>query len=105
MLLTCAPQTYMHYPDAKYPENRYTGGVTMVIKILGTGCPKCRKLEENTVAALKQTGIEAEIRKVTDVDEIMKYGVMMTPALVVNEDVKSFGKVLSVEKIREHIGA
>ncbi len=81
----------------------YTGGVTMVIKILGTGCPKCRKLEENTIAALKQAGVEAEIRKVTDVNEIMKHGVMMTPALVVNEELKSFGKVLSVEKIKDYI--
>jgi len=77
----------------------------MVIKILGTGCPKCRKLEENTIVALKQSGIEAEIHKVTDVDEIMKHGVMMTPALVVNEEVKSFGKVLSIEKIKEYLGA
>lgn len=75
----------------------------MVIKILGTGCPKCKKLEENTVTALKQAGIDAEIQKVTDVNEIMKYGVMMTPALVVDEEVKSFGKVLSTEKIKEYI--
>ncbi len=77
----------------------------MIIKILGTGCPKCRKLEENTVAALKQAGIEAEILKVTDVNEIMKHGVMMTPALVIDEKVKSFGKVLSIEKIKEYIRA
>jgi len=77
----------------------------MIIKILGTGCPKCRKLEENTVAALKQAGIEAEILKVTDVNEIMKHGVMMTPALVIDEEVKSFGKVLSIEKIKEYIRA
>ena len=76
----------------------------MVIKILGTGCPRCRKLEENTIAALKLTGIEADIQKVTDVDEIMKHGVIMTPALVIDGEVKSSGKVLSVEKIREHLG-
>ncbi len=76
----------------------------MVIKILGTGCPRCRKLEENTIAALNQAGIEADIQKVTDVDEIMKHGVIMTPALVIDGEVKSSGKVLSVEKIREHLG-
>lgn len=71
----------------------------MVIKILGTGCPKCKKLEENAKEAIQKTGIEAEIQKVTELNKIMKYNVLMTPALVVDEKVKSSGKVLSAEEI------
>ena len=57
------------------------------IQILGTGCPKCKKLAENAAAAAKELGIEYEIQKVTDINEIMKFGVMMTPGLAVSEDV------------------
>ncbi|MDX9981229.1 MAG: thioredoxin family protein [Lentisphaeria bacterium] len=72
----------------------------MKIQILGTGCPKCKKLAENAEAAVKALGLEAEIVKVTDINEIMKFGVMMTPALAVDGDVKSVGKVLSPEQIQ-----
>ena len=58
------------------------------LQILGTGCPKCKKLAENTEAAAKALGIEYEIEKVTDINEIMKFGVMMTPALAVDSQVK-----------------
>ena len=71
------------------------------IQILGTGCPKCKKLAENTEAAVKELGIECEIEKVTDINDIMKFGVMMTPALAVDGDVKSVGKVMSVDDIKE----
>ncbi len=71
------------------------------IQILGTGCPKCRKLTENAEAAAKAVGVEYEIVKVTDINEIMKFGVMMTPALAVDGLVKSVGKVLSTEEIRK----
>ena len=71
----------------------------MVIKILGTGCPKCKKLEENTRAALQKTGIAAEIQKVSALSDIMKYNVVMTPGFVVDEQVKSSGKVLSTDEI------
>jgi len=71
----------------------------MVIRILGTGCPKCKKLEENAKEALKKTGVAAEIQKVTAISDIMKYNVVMTPALVVDEQVKSSGKVLSADEI------
>ncbi len=71
------------------------------IQILGTGCPKCKKLTENAEAAAKELGIECEIEKVTDINEIMKFGVMITPALAVDGDVKSAGKVLSVDDIKE----
>ena len=71
------------------------------IQILGTGCPKCKKLAENTEAAAKELGIEYELVKVTDINEIMKFGVMMTPALAVNGDVKSVGKVMSTDDIKK----
>jgi len=71
------------------------------IQILGTGCPKCRKLAENAQAAAKDLDIEFEIEKVTDINEIMNFGVMMTPALVVDGDVKIAGKVPSVEDIKK----
>lgn len=71
----------------------------MVIKILGSGCKNCVTLKENTEAALKEAGIEAEILKVTDFKDIMAYGVMSTPALVVDEKVVAFGKVLKPKEI------
>ncbi|MDD5483522.1 MAG: thioredoxin family protein [Kiritimatiellae bacterium] len=71
------------------------------IQILGAGCPKCRKLAENAEAAAKKLGIEYEIEKVTDINAIMKFGVMMTPALAVDGQVKSAGKVLTPEQVAE----
>jgi small redox-active disulfide protein 2 len=70
------------------------------IQILGTGCPKCKKLAENAEAAAKQTGIEYEIQKITDINEITKFGVMMTPALAVDGRVKIVGKVASPDEIK-----
>jgi len=70
------------------------------IEILGTGCPKCKKLAENAEIAAKALGIEYEIEKVTDINEIMKFGVMMTPALVVDGEVKLVGKVPSPDEIK-----
>ena len=70
------------------------------LQILGTGCPKCRKLAENTEAAAKALGIEYELVKVTDINEIMKFGVMMTPALAVDGVVKVVGKVPDPEAIK-----
>ena len=71
----------------------------MIIKILGSGCKSCVTLAENTERALKETGIEAEIIKVTEFQDIMAYGVMTTPALVIDEKVVSFGKVLKPKEI------
>ena len=71
----------------------------MIIKILGSGCSKCNQLKENTETALKDAGIEAEIVKVTDFKDIASYGVMQTPALVIDEKVASFGKVLKPQDI------
>ncbi|MPN04177.1 hypothetical protein SDC9_151413 [bioreactor metagenome] len=71
----------------------------MIIKILGSGCKNCITLKENTEAALKEMGIEAEIIKVTDFKDIMAYGVMTTPSIVVDEKVVSYGKVLKPKEI------
>jgi small redox-active disulfide protein 2 len=71
------------------------------LQILGTGCPKCKKLAENTEAAAKALGIEYKIEKVTDINEIMKFGVMMTPALAVDSQVKVVGKVPSPDEIKK----
>jgi len=71
------------------------------LQILGTGCPKCKKLAQNTEAAAKDLGIEYEIEKVTDINEIMNFGVMMTPALAVDGQVKVVGKVLSPDEIKK----
>ena len=70
------------------------------LQILGTGCPKCKKLAENAEAAASDLGIEYEVVKVTDINEIMNFGVMMTPALAVDGEVKSAGKVPSADEIK-----
>lgn len=75
----------------------------MKIEILGTGCPKCKKLFENAQEAVKALGITAEIAKVEDIQQIMNAGVMITPALAVDGEVRSAGKVLSVEEIKKII--
>ena len=71
------------------------------IKILGTGCPKCKKLTENAETAAKELELEFEIEKVVDINEMMKFGVMMTPALVVDGKVKVVGKVPSPDEIKQ----
>ena len=74
------------------------------IQILGTGCPKCKLLFANIEAAVKSAGIEAQLEKVDKIADIMKFGVMSTPALVVDGAVKSVGKVLSPDDILKHLG-
>ena len=69
------------------------------IQILGTGCPKCKQLAENAEMAAKSVGTEYELVKVTDINEIMKFGVIMAPGLAVDGDVKVVGKVPSPEAI------
>jgi small redox-active disulfide protein 2 len=71
------------------------------IQILGPGCLKCKKLAASAKAAVKDLGIECEIEKVTDINEIMKFGVMITPALVLDGDVKVVGKVPSPDEIKQ----
>lgn len=73
------------------------------IQILGTGCPKCIKLAANAEEAGRQAGIAFEIEKVTDIKNIMAFGVMMTPALAVDGQVKSVGKVLTPEEIKKFL--
>jgi small redox-active disulfide protein 2 len=73
------------------------------IQILGTGCPKCKTLMANAEAAVKALGIEAQVEKVEKIVDIMKFNVMVTPALVVDGQVKSAGKVLSADEIRKLI--
>ena len=72
----------------------------MNIKILGTGCPNCQKLEANTKQALEELKMKAKIEKITDIAKIMSYGVMGTPALVVDEKVKVYGRIPNVEEIK-----
>lgn len=74
------------------------------IQVLGTGCPKCQMLMKNTEAAVKELGLDAEISKVTDIKEIMGFGVMSTPALAVDGKVVSSGKPLKTDEIKKLIG-
>ena len=72
-----------------------------LIQVLGTGCPKCKTLFANAEAAVKAAGVEAKVEKVEKITDIMKFGVMMTPALVVDGKVKSAGKLLSADDIKK----
>lgn len=74
-----------------------------LIQILGTGCPKCRKLTENAEAAAKELGVPYEIVKITDINEILTFGVMMTPGLAIDGKVKSVGKVLTPDQIKGYM--
>ncbi len=73
----------------------------MKIDILGLGCPKCKQLTANAEAAVKDLNIQAEIVKVTDIDKITNYGVMITPALAIDGKVVSSGKLLSKDEIKK----
>ncbi len=73
----------------------------MKIQILGGGCPKCKALAENVEAAARELGLDYEIEKVTEINEIMTFGVMMTPGLVLDGEVKVVGKVPSVPEIKK----
>ncbi len=75
----------------------------MVIKILGTGCAKCKQLASNAQQAVNEMGIEATIEKVEKIEDIMEYGVMKTPALVVDEQVKVMGRVPSAKDIKNYL--
>lgn len=72
----------------------------MKVQILGTGCPKCKRLAEVAETAIQELGIPAKIEKITDIQEILAFGVMMTPALAVDGTVKLVGKVPSVEELK-----
>jgi small redox-active disulfide protein 2 len=70
------------------------------IQILGTGCPKCKKLFDVTKQAAKDLGMEAEVTKVEDINEIIKFGVMMTPALAVDGELKVVGRVPKIDELK-----
>jgi small redox-active disulfide protein 2 len=71
------------------------------IKVLGPGCPKCKTTFHNVEEAVKQLGIEAEIIKVEDIEEMMKYNVLTTPVLVIDEQIKIKGRIAQVDEIKE----
>lgn len=73
----------------------------MNIKVLGSGCKSCVNLENNTREAIKELEMDVQVEKVTDFTKIAAYGVMSTPALVINEKVVSYGKVLKTEEIKK----
>ena len=73
----------------------------MNIKILGTGCPKCKQLESNAKKAVEELKIKVDIEKVTDVGEIVDYGVMSTPAIVIDDKVKASGRIPTTEEIKK----
>ena len=71
----------------------------MKIKVLGTGCPKCKKLYTEAEKAIAESGMSVELEKVEGIDDIMNYGVMMTPALVIDEEVKVSGRIAPASEI------
>jgi small redox-active disulfide protein 2 len=75
--------------------------MNMIIKILGTGCARCKTLEKLTRDAVTETGVSAEVQKIEDIVKIMSYGVMHTPALVINEKVMLSGRIPSMAEIKE----
>jgi len=75
----------------------------MVIKVLGPGCKNCQKLEQEVYEALAELDVAAEVEKITDVNKIMEYDILMTPGLVINEKVKVFGRVPKRDEIKKWI--
>lgn len=73
----------------------------MKVQILGTGCPKCKQLTEHAQRAVDELSLDCEIEKITEMEQILSFGIMMTPGLALDGEVQSSGKVLSVEKIKE----
>ena len=73
----------------------------MKIQILGTGCPKCEKLTEMVEEAIRAEGLDARLEKVTDIEEILTYGILMTPGLVIDGELKMTGKLPTPEQLRE----
>jgi len=73
----------------------------MIIKILGSGCPNCQRLEANAKQAIEDLNLDAKIEKITDITEIMNYGIMSTPTLVADEKVLSYGRIPDVEEIKQ----
>jgi small redox-active disulfide protein 2 len=76
----------------------------MKIQILGTGCPKCKKVTEIAAKAVAELGSDAQIEKITDINQIMNFGVMMTPAIAIDGKVKVSGKIPSLDDVKKWIG-
>jgi len=77
----------------------------MIIKVLGVGCGSCKKLEQNVDEAVKALGIDAKVQKIEDVQELSSYGIMSVPALMIDDNIVSAGKVLSVNEVKELLGS
>lgn len=75
----------------------------MKIEILGTGCAKCKKVYENVKKAMGEDGVDADVEKIEDMDKIIGYGVMMTPALVIDGKIKASGRIPSTDEIKKWI--
>ncbi len=75
--------------------------MSKTIKVLGPGCPKCKTTFHNVQEAVKQLGIEVEITKVEDIEEMMKYNVLTTPVLVIDEEIKIKGRIAQIDEIKE----
>ena len=75
----------------------------MLIQVLGTGCAKCRKLHEAVKTAVQETGVDADIQKIEDIQQIMAFELLMTPGLVINGVVKAAGRLPSVDEIKKMI--
>lgn len=75
------------------------------IKVLGPGCPKCKTTYNNVMEALKQSGMEAEVTKIEDIEEMMKYNVLTTPVLMINDEIKVKGRVADISEIKAMLSA
>ncbi|HZX45212.1 MAG TPA: thioredoxin family protein [Candidatus Nanoarchaeia archaeon] len=73
----------------------------MKIEILGSGCPNCKRLEQNTRTAVEKAKVKADIIKVTDIGKIIEYGVMSTPALIIDGKLKCYGRIADVQEIKK----
>jgi small redox-active disulfide protein 2 len=73
------------------------------IKVLGTGCPKCKTTYNNVLEALKQLGIEANVIKIEDIEEMMKYNVLTTPVLMIDDQIKVKGRIAQIDEIKEFL--
>ena len=91
-------------PPTDRPDSR-TGKAMLTIQILGTGCARCRDLTANVEKAVQGLGIEARVEKVTEITDIMKFQILMTPGLVINGQVKAAGRIPSVEEIKQMLAA
>jgi len=77
--------------------------MSKIIKVLGPGCPKCKITFQNAEAAVKQLGIEAEVIKIEDIEEMMKYNVLTTPVLMIDDLVKVKGRIAQIDEIKEFL--